>query len=113
MKKPFKVSLESAVRYHRLLSPGEQSQVLKAGLVRLAAHEAVGEHVTASREEAIVVLEGTARVEFEGFDPVTADCGSLVYIPPDTRHNVINQGESPLRYVYLVAAVRHDEQDRP
>ena len=76
---------------------------MRAGLVTLAAGESVGRHTTGSREEVIVVLEGRAELRLEGAAPLEMDPGTAAYVPPGTGHDVVNPGERPLRYVYVVA----------
>ncbi len=87
----------------RVLAPGETKR-LKSGLVILNPGESVGEHVTAGREEAIVVLDGEATVIDEGIIGRVA-AGQLVYIAPERRHDVRNDSTRQLRYVYIVTTV--------
>jgi len=53
---------------------------LRAGSVSLLPGEAVGAHVTSAREEAIVVLSGTATVECDG-ERLAVPEHHLAYIP--------------------------------
>ncbi len=87
----------------RVIAPGE-SKRLKSGLVVLRSGESVGEHVTAGREEVIIVLSGEAVVEDEGARQRVA-AGQLAYIGPERRHNVFNLSASELRYLYVVTPV--------
>jgi mannose-6-phosphate isomerase-like protein (cupin superfamily) len=75
---------------------------MKSGLVTLKPGEAVGEHVTSGREEAIVILEGEAEVSVQGAPAFRSCAKSLVYIPPETPHDLRNCGKELLRYVYIV-----------
>ena len=83
----------------------ENARKLKSGMVVLHHSEKVGEHNTNDREELIIVLEGNATLEVEGTDNFEVKSGSVAYIPPNTKHNVINKSESELRYIYIVTKV--------
>ncbi len=72
--------------------------VLKAG-------EAIGEHSTKDREEVIVIFEGRAEVSSNKSSSFTVEKNSIVYVPPDTIHNVKNIGKESLRYIYIVSPV--------
>jgi mannose-6-phosphate isomerase-like protein (cupin superfamily) len=77
---------------------------LRSGSVVLAPGEEVGEHKTEGREEAIIVLSGTATIVCEGLE-ATVSAKMLAYIPPESVHNVFNRGTEPLEYVYLVTPI--------
>jgi oxalate decarboxylase/phosphoglucose isomerase-like protein (cupin superfamily) len=53
----------------------------------------------------IIIVEGRAEVIVEGKLMFTAGKESLVYIPPETNHDIRNSSDGPLRYVYVVAPV--------
>jgi mannose-6-phosphate isomerase-like protein (cupin superfamily) len=76
---------------------------MRSGYTVLAPGASVGEHVTSSREEVIIILEGSAEVLHGEAGSIRAEAESVVYMPPETRHDVKNAGEGPLRYVYVVA----------
>jgi len=84
----------------RLLGLEETKQV-KSGLVVLKPGENVGLHITEKREEVIVILEGNAMVEDEK-ERQNVTVGQIIYIPPETKHNVTNIGDNNLRYIYIV-----------
>jgi mannose-6-phosphate isomerase-like protein (cupin superfamily) len=81
------------------------SERLKAGRVKLMPREQVGEHVTEGKEELIVVLEGTASVIVEGRKTAVAT-GQTCYVGPQKRHNVVNEGNGGLHYIYVVGALQ-------
>ena len=85
----------------RIIGP-PHSRVLKSGHVVLNPGEEVGEHVTEKREELILIIDGTASITEEGKKFVLCK-GEAAYINEGKRHNVINETEKPLRYVYTVA----------
>lgn len=89
---------------HTLLKP-PLSAGMRSGSVRLAPGEAVGEHKTDGREEAIVVISGVATIVCEG-EAFEARARQFAYVPPECVHNVINNSATEaLEYVYVVAAV--------
>jgi quercetin dioxygenase-like cupin family protein len=102
------VSMQGNAKYLRLLSGVPQTRGLKSGQVILQPGEAVGPHSTADREEAIIILEGILQVFLEGKPAMTAQRDQLVYIPPNTVHDMKNTGEAAARYVYVVAPVQPD-----
>lgn len=103
--KPKLVKLAGTEKYMRLLGGVPFTAGIKSGYVTLKPGEAVGEHKTEAREEAIVILEGKASVYCEKELLFTAEAESLVYIPPETNHDIRNEGEERLRYVYVVTPV--------
>jgi mannose-6-phosphate isomerase-like protein (cupin superfamily) len=76
---------------------------MRSGVVALDPGSAVGQHSTGAREEFIVVLEGRGEVRVAGEPPLCVSEGMGAYVPPERRHDVVNVGDQPLRYVYVVA----------
>jgi len=86
-----------------LLQGAPQTAGMRSGFVRLKPGETVGWHTTGKNEESLVVLRGRGEARIEG-QPIRAFAApALVYIPPATRHNVVNIGNELLEYVYVVA----------
>jgi mannose-6-phosphate isomerase-like protein (cupin superfamily) len=101
--KPLVVRLsDGGARFQRLLAGAGDTAGMKSGYMTLKPCESVGEHSTENREEALIILEGEARISFDGRAEVSAPAGSLVYIPAQTRHDVRNEGPGLLRYIYVV-----------
>ncbi|MCK4550549.1 MAG: cupin domain-containing protein [Candidatus Aenigmarchaeota archaeon] len=84
-----------------LLKPPE-SKVLKSGRVILSKGEEIGEHVTDRREEIIVVLRGTATMMEESRESQLA-VGQTHYIKEGVAHNVRNDSDDELEYIYVVS----------
>lgn len=82
-----------------------QTMGVQSGFVTLMPGEDVGEHSTGAHEETIIILEGRGEVQVDGHDHQHAEYGTVFYVPPHMRHNVLNIGEVPLRYIYVVARV--------
>jgi mannose-6-phosphate isomerase-like protein (cupin superfamily) len=89
-----------------LLQGIPQTAGMRSGFVRLKPRGAVGWHTTGQNEEALVVLRGRGEARVEGQPARTIEAPMLVYIPPATRHNVVNTGDEPLDYVYVVAPAK-------
>jgi len=75
---------------------------LKAGAVRLGSKENVGEHSTKDFEELLVIISGVATVTVDE-QKQTVRAGETLYIPPHAIHNVQNDSDEPLQYVYVTA----------
>lgn len=103
---PQYVPLSGAQKFTRLLAGVPHTRGMKSGYVTLQPGESVGEHKTEAREEAVVILEGTASVYCEGKHLFNAQAQSLVYIPPEKKHDIKNEGKEMLRYVYIVTPVK-------
>lgn len=83
---------------------------MRSGVVSLEPGQAVGRHSTRSREELIVVLEGSGELVVDGGDTLRLAAGSGAYVPPEQEPDVVNTGTGPLRYVYVVAPASGGEQ---
>jgi mannose-6-phosphate isomerase-like protein (cupin superfamily) len=99
------VRISGTERYQRLLAGVPATAGMKSGAMTLQPGESVGEHKTEGKEETILILEGKADVYVEGQLVFTAEKESLVYIPPETSHDIKNSGDGRLRYIYIVAPV--------
>jgi len=104
--KPLKVRLTGKKKYLRLLGGDPDSVGLRSGYVRLKPKEEVGHHSTESKEEALIILEGRAKIFFDSYPAFCAADDSFIYIPPYTGHNVKNVGKTILKYIYIVTPVR-------
>ncbi len=89
-----------------LLQGAPQTAGMRSGFVRLKPGGSVGWHTTGQHEEALVVLRGRGEARLEGQPGRAIEAPMLVYIPPATRHNVVNTGDQPLEYVYVVAPAK-------
>ena len=109
--KPILVTLAGKERFQRLLAGTPATAGMKSGCVSLQPGESVGEHKTESKEEAIIILEGTAAIYCEGAIVFTGKANDLVYMPPETNHDIQNTGQAVLKYVYVVAPVSQGHAD--
>jgi mannose-6-phosphate isomerase-like protein (cupin superfamily) len=104
--RPLTVPLAGASADRPLLEGVPQTAGMRSGFVRLKPGATVGWHTTGKNEEALVILhgQGVALIDGQAKQPFAAP--ALVYIPPATRHNVLNTGKEPLEYVYVVAPAK-------
>jgi len=102
---PVLVELKLGERFQRLLPGTPVTAGMKCGHVVLKPGESVGEHKTSAREEAIIILEGRAQVICEGKLQFSAAKDNLIYMPPETAHDIKNCSDTILRYVYVVTPV--------
>lgn len=75
---------------------------IKSGFVLLHKNEEIGEHVTEAREEVLYIIQGEAKVTIEGIEEY-AEAGSMLYIPPHKKHNIKNESDEELKYIYVVS----------
>ena len=88
-----------------LLKGPPQTAGMRSGFVRLAPGKSVGWHSTGQNEESLVILHGKGQAMIEGQPERAIEASQLVYIPPSTRHNIMNNSSQVLEYVYVVAPV--------
>jgi quercetin dioxygenase-like cupin family protein len=105
--KPKTIELDmNASDYLRILGGPPESVTMRAGFVVLQPSQTVGRHSTESYEEMIVVMEGEGELLIGDGSVRELRQHVVAYCPPDTEHDVRNTGNSPLRYIYVVAGTR-------
>ena len=100
---PLTFALDCANGDCPLLTGVPETSGMRGGSVELKPGESVGWHSTGTNEEALVILHGTGAAKIEGHADVPVHEKMMVYIPPDSKHNVANTGTKPLEYVWVVA----------
>ncbi len=90
-------------KYSRILGGFPDSVFMKSGLVTLEPGEDVGLHSTGEREELLIILEGRGSFLVENGESIKMEAGGFLYCPPGTGHNVINDSNTDLRYIYVVS----------
>jgi mannose-6-phosphate isomerase-like protein (cupin superfamily) len=89
--------------YVRLLGGPPETINMRSGAVTLQPATCVGKHSTESREEILVILEGSGMFILAGGEQLEIRGNSALYCPPHTEHDVKNTGTTPLRYIYVTA----------
>lgn len=102
---PFVLNLsDSDSKYLSILKDGKSIK-LHSGHVTLQPGESVGEHSTEDYEELVIALSGNGEIEADGLGRAKFSEGHVAYNPPNTKHNVINTSDQPLKYIYVVTKV--------
>ena len=101
-KRPFVIELNDAQEYQRLLPGAPATYGMKSGRVYLKPGAECGEHSTKGSEEQLVFLEGEGTAIIAD-KTMQVGKGMVVYIPPETVHNIKNTGSVPLVYIFCVA----------
>ena len=99
----FTVDLNDAKQFQRLLDKDTQTHGMKAGRVYLAPQTSCGVHSTHENEEMLVFLSGSGLAHIRNADTMTVAAGKVAYIPPETEHDIENNTDQPLVYIYCVA----------
>jgi mannose-6-phosphate isomerase-like protein (cupin superfamily) len=105
-RRPLAIPLTCSQGDCPVLKGAPQTTGMRSGFVRLKPGQTVGWHTTGKNEEALVVLHGKGNALIDGQPGLAFVAPALVYIPPDTRHNVENTGSDPLEYEYVVAPAK-------
>ncbi len=92
----------NSTEYFKILGES-QTRTMRSGMVTLKPGENVGEHSTKDYEEMLVILNGKGEAEVNNKEKFNIEKGQIVYIPPNTVHNIFNTGDSFLQYIYIVA----------
>lgn len=106
MPKAKVVVLKRRAKFQRLLAGVPETKGMKSGYVTLKAGESIGLHSTKTGEEIIVFLAGKAQVYLEGKPKVFVQEKQVLYVPPQTEHDIKNIGKKNLCYVYIVSPVK-------
>lgn len=102
----------TATEYVRILGGPPESVTMRSGYVVLQPSQSVGRHSTEIFEEMIIVLEGEGELLLGDGSVLGLRPHMVAYCPPGTEHDVRNNGDSPLRYIYIVArAVQTQSHD--
>jgi mannose-6-phosphate isomerase-like protein (cupin superfamily) len=105
------IDLNNKAEYQRLLGGLEKEPHtcgMSAGRVYLKPGESCGQHSTGEREELLVFLagKGLLLIGEDEKDNFAVGEGKVCYIPPKTPHNVKNNSDKPLIYVYCVTPAK-------
>ncbi len=88
--------------YFRVIEKGK-SVTMHSGRVYLKEGENVGEHSSENYEELIIIFKGYGEIENSNKERFKIKEGQVIYIPPNSTHNVFNTGTGPLIYIYIVS----------
>lgn len=97
------VKLKFDSRYQRLFNKDSCTLGIRAGHVLLKAGDDIGSHTTGALEEILIILKGKGELSAGKDSRLKIEEGSVLYIPPDTEHNVKNTGKTLLEYVFVTS----------
>lgn len=97
------VKLEPGSKYQRLFNKDSGTCGMKSGHVILKPGEEIGEHSTNNSEEALVILKGKGQLVISKQEVLDLKDSTVLYIPPETLHNVKNTGGGILEYIFLTS----------
>jgi quercetin dioxygenase-like cupin family protein len=83
---------------------------LGTGKKILLPGEMTDEHSTGKNREMILCLEGTLSIVKGNLSPYTISAGEMAYIPPETKHTIINKTESPAVYIFVYSRQPENEK---
>jgi mannose-6-phosphate isomerase-like protein (cupin superfamily) len=92
---------DDTARHFEILGKSD-SAFMRSGLVTLLPGSDVGTHSTENYEELLIILDGSGELEAAG-NRYKVSKGQIAYNPPMTSHNVYNNGDTPLKYIYVVS----------
>lgn len=101
--KPKIVKLTSGSKYQRLFSKDSGTYGIKSGHVILQEDEEISEHSTNDMEEALVILKGKGQLTVNKKENLDFGDNTVLYVPPDTIHNVKNTGKGILEYIFITS----------
>jgi mannose-6-phosphate isomerase-like protein (cupin superfamily) len=103
------MTIESFVReivdnteYQSLFKP-PKTFGFHSGRVYLLPGSDCGQHTTGINEEMLVFLSGQGQAVIGEGKIFSVGKGKILYIPPQTAHNIINNSSEPLVYIFCVA----------
>ena len=99
------IDLNGNPEYQKLLDGQPRTSGMRAGRVYLQPGQNCGEHSTKDREELLVFLSGQGKLLIGQAKSFNIGVGKVCYIPPNTIHDVKNDGTKPLIYIYCVTPV--------
>jgi mannose-6-phosphate isomerase-like protein (cupin superfamily) len=90
-------------KYINLLSGSPETISMRSGYVILPPGESIGMHSTGDNEEMLIPLSGTGELLVPGNENLGIHSGCVLYNPPHTQHDVLNTGNQPLKYIFIVS----------
>ncbi len=97
------IKLEQGSKYQRLFNKDSGTRGIKSGHVILKEGEEIGEHSTGDLEEALVILKGKGQLAINKKENLDFEDNTVLYVPPQTIHNVKNTGPGILEYIFITS----------
>ena len=109
---PFVKELADSTEYQSLFKP-PKTFGLHSGRVYLKPGSDCGQHTTGINEEMLVFLSGQGQAVIGKDKIFNVGEGKILYIPPQTTHNIINNSNEPLVYIFCVASASNKGEHKP
>ncbi|MCX5633438.1 MAG: cupin domain-containing protein [Phycisphaerae bacterium] len=109
---PFVAILSEKSEHQPLLTGLPQTGGMRSGMVNLLPGRDCGEHSTEDNEEMLIFLSGQGQAVIGDRKTLQIGKGKIIYIPPRTIHNIMNNSNEPLCYVYCVSPTDSNSFDR-
>lgn len=110
--KAFVESLNEESEHQALLNGVPQTRGMRSGRVYLLPGADCGVHSTEENEEMLIFLSGSGEAVLDGGKTFKVGKGKFAYIPPQTVHNIRNNSDKPLCYIYCVAPAGNNSFDK-
>ncbi len=110
MNKVFVELLNEKAAHQPLLNGSPQTGGMRSGKVNLLPGQDCGLHSTEDNEEMLIFLSGRGRAAVGNEKTLEVGKEKIIYIPPRTVHNIINNSDEPLCYIYCVAPTGNGEK---
>ena len=105
-KEVFVLELVNNGQCQPILKGQPQTCGMRSGRVYLEAGKSCGQHSTHAREEILVFLSGHGEALIgQNNKSHQVGKGKVLYIPPQTLHDIKNSADEPLIYIYCVAPI--------
>lgn len=89
--------------FRRVLFTGKREQLV---LMSIAPRTNIGEEVHPHVEQVFYVVSGTGKALVDG-SPSTLSSGDLLIVTPGVRHDILNEGDQPLKLFTIYAPPSH------
>ncbi len=101
---PMVVSFDPALaQYQELFDGANDSVVFYSGVVTLTPGQSGELHSTEIYEEIIIPLEGQGQLRITDHNALDVKYGTVGFVPPDTQHQMFNNGTGNFKYIYVAA----------
>jgi mannose-6-phosphate isomerase-like protein (cupin superfamily) len=97
--------------YQEIFNGDKDSVVFYSGVVTLEPYKSGHIHSTEVYEEMIVVFNGQGQVKITNGKTLDLEFGNIAFIPPKTEHQVLNTGNTNLKYIYIATKSKLHKSD--
>ena len=88
--------------YFEVIKP-PKSVTMESGIVKKQPTQSGHFHSTGNYEEMLYVIDGSGEMKDKAGNKFPFKSGDIVYVGPNTEHQVSNTGTTALKYIYIAA----------